>query len=74
MSLSGGVQLFAHDVRSTSTTQDHPLGALGVTKDGRKYRYAKAGATALDPGKLTVNSTIVESRKLCSSFSSCGWS
>lgn len=59
MSLSGGVQLFAHDILETSDTQAHPLGALGITKDGRKYRYARAGATALDPGKLTVNSTIV---------------
>ena len=59
MSLSGAVQIFAHDIHSTSTTQQHPLGALGMTKDGRKYRYIKAGGTDLDPGKLAVNPTIV---------------
>lgn len=55
--LSGGVQIFATDIDSNSVTQLHPLGTLGLTKDGRKYRYGKAGGSDLDPGKLTVAAT-----------------
>ena len=40
------------DVLSTSTTLKHDLGALGITTDGRKFRYCKAGGTALVAGKL----------------------
>lgn len=55
---SGALQLEAQDVRETSTTKQHPLGTRGFTNDGKVYRYAKAGATALDPGKLCVNADL----------------
>lgn len=46
------------DVRSTSTTKLATLGTL-ASPDGRRfYRYAQAGATDLDPGKLTVNADL----------------
>lgn len=57
MSLSGAVQIFASDVHSTSTSALHPLGTLGFTSDGRKYRYGGAGGADLDPGKLVVAAT-----------------
>ena len=59
MSLSGHVQLFASDTRDTGTSQLHPLGTMGATRDGRVYRYGEAGGADLDPGKLTVAATQV---------------
>ena len=35
-----------------SSTQKHPLGVMRPLADGRMYVYARAGATALAPGKL----------------------
>lgn len=50
----------AADVRTIGDTQVHALGARYVdAKAGRIYRYVKAGATALDPGKLVVNADLV---------------
>lgn len=44
------------DVRTTSTVRGGtPLGALAGLPDGRIYRWAQAGASAIDPGKLNVN-------------------
>jgi hypothetical protein len=34
------------------TTQKHPLGTLAYTRDGRVFRYAKAGGSALVTGNL----------------------
>lgn len=59
MSFSGPVQLFANDIRDTSSAALHPVGTLGITSDGRKYRYSKAGASDLAPGKLCVAATVV---------------
>lgn len=50
--------LTSTDLRVTTTTKTETLGAVGATADGRVYRYAKAGASALDPGKLTVNADL----------------
>lgn len=38
------------EVFSTSTTQVHALGECGMTQDGRKFRYCRAGATDLVVG------------------------
>lgn len=47
------------DIRTISSVQGGiEYGQLAVTADGRTYRFAKAGATALDPGKLTVNADV----------------
>lgn len=45
------------DIRTTTTDRVNgvKLGEVAVTVDGRVYRYAQAGGTDLDPGKLTVN-------------------
>lgn len=48
-------EITVQDVRTESETQQESLGAIAQTPDGRQYRYCKAGAVALDPGKLVVN-------------------
>lgn len=50
--LSGPVQVGAQKVRSSSADQMHKLGELVFANDGRAYRYAKAGGTALVVGDL----------------------
>lgn len=48
--LSGIPTIFGINPHTCSSTQDHILGSIGVGTDGRKYRYVKAGATALVAG------------------------
>src|SRR3990167_1572884 len=40
------------NIRGNSSVQECALGTKIVTSDGRAFRYVKAGATALVPGKL----------------------
>lgn len=47
-----GPMVVAQGLLVTSTTQQHALGELVQANDGRAYRYALAGATALVAGKL----------------------
>ena len=54
MSLSGATQIFSSDTRTETATAQHLVGQLGVTPDGRKYRYTKAGGSDLAPGKISV--------------------
>lgn len=56
--LSGPVQIFNINPLNTGTTQLHTLGTPGVTTDGRKYRYAEAGGTALVAGNLQMATDI----------------
>ena len=51
--------LVAADVVIGSTTQQHPLGTLGETPDGRRFRYCEAGGTALVAGTLQQQVAIV---------------
>lgn len=44
--------LYGIDTFSTSTLKDLPFGAIAFDSIGRKFRYAKAGATALVKGHL----------------------
>lgn len=50
--LTGSVQAAAQGIYTDSETALHNLGELVYTNDGRAFRYVKAGATALVPGKL----------------------
>src|SRR3990167_4754090 len=52
--MSPQVQLTAQAVRKTSATQNHVLGTVGQTPDGRVFRYAKAGAADIVAGNLLV--------------------
>lgn len=56
--LTGFLQLASQDIRKISDTKQHRLGAVGVTRDGRVYRYSQAGGTTLAPGKLAVAATV----------------
>jgi hypothetical protein len=49
---------FNQGVFVQSSTQKEELGALRVLRDGRKFRYAKAGASALGAGKLSISAAI----------------
>jgi len=44
------------DISVSTTSDGTQLGGLATTGDGRYFRYAKAGATALVPGKLQQSS------------------
>jgi len=50
-------QITDQDVRETTSSRVSGirLGDIAITGDGRWYRFAQAGATDLDPGKITVN-------------------
>lgn len=50
--LTGPVIVAAQGIYSESSTALHVIGEKMVTNDGRAFRYAKVGATALVPGKL----------------------
>lgn len=52
MSFPFTVPLTAREVRTPTSTQRAPLGTRGMTPDGRIFRYAQAGATALVKGLL----------------------
>lgn len=43
---------FTQDVGETSPAKREAVGALRITADGRKFRYAKAGAVGLSAGSL----------------------
>lgn len=52
MPFTGPLQIEMQDVRKTSTSKQHTLGAIAYTRDGREFRYALAGAVALVAGQL----------------------
>lgn len=43
---------FTQDVTETSPAKREAVGALRITADGRKFRYAKAGSAALAAGSM----------------------
>jgi hypothetical protein len=49
---------FQQGVFAQSATQKEELGALRILRDGRKFRYAKAGASNLAAGKLAVGAAV----------------
>lgn len=51
-SFSGGVQAVGLDLYESSTTQVHRLGERIETSDGRIFRYARAGGSALVAGNV----------------------
>lgn len=53
---SGFMQISPTDLRKTSATQNGiPIGTLGVTRDGRGFRWAKDDGTGLARARLAVN-------------------
>ncbi len=49
---------FSQGIMDISSTKKEALGTLRVLHDGRKFRYAYAGATALNAGKLGLAAAI----------------
>ena len=55
MSFPTTVYLSEEQIQSTSSTQKMPLGTRGCATDGRIFRYAQAGATALKAYRLCIS-------------------
>ena len=55
MSFPNTVQLSEEQTVTIASAQSVPLGTRGVTTDGRVFRYAQAGATALTAHKLVIS-------------------
>jgi len=53
--LASMLQVSPQDIFSYTSTQQTDLGTFAQTADGRRYRYVKAGGTALVVGKLQQN-------------------
>lgn len=49
---------FVQPLFATSATAKETVGTLRITKDGRKFRYAKAGTSALGAGKANIAAAI----------------
>lgn len=59
MSLASSIQISDQDINTISSVKNAELlGQVATTSDGRTYRYAKAGAAELAPGKLVVNADV----------------
>jgi len=50
--LSGVPVIYGIDPYSEETDPSHQLGSIGISNDGRKFRYAKVGASDLVAGEL----------------------
>jgi len=50
--LSAPLAIIGEDLTTSTTTQQHQLGAYAETTDGRGFRYFKNGAVAAVPGKV----------------------
>lgn len=57
--LTCDLQSIGQSLFSSSSDQAHQLGTKAVSPDGRVFRYVKAGAVALVPGKLQQGPAIV---------------
>ena len=59
MNLSGYTQVTGVQTQDYGSTQLHPLGTIGRTRDGRVFRYVKAGAVALTVGDFIQSPAVV---------------
>jgi len=51
---TGSPVIYGIHPHEDSTEQKHPVGTIGITNDGRTYRYCQAGGTALEPGTMCI--------------------
>ena len=63
MHFSGPTQITGIQTQEYGTTQLHPLGTIGETRDGRLFRYVKNGAVALTVGDFIQSSADVPNHK-----------
>lgn len=59
MALTTNQSVLDQDFNQISSTQQGILGTQAFTKDGRRFRYASAGASTLAPGKMNQAPAIV---------------
>jgi hypothetical protein len=57
--ISGPVQVLAQDIFTTSSVQQHQLGTVAFTADGRKFRYAAVNALTGGPTGTIAGVTLV---------------
>lgn len=57
--LTSGAEAISSELFSSSSVKQMSLGAVVHSNDGRKFRYVKAGGTALVPGKLQQAPAVV---------------
>ncbi len=50
--MTGPVMLESQDLYTADTVQNHPIGLMAFTRDGRYFRYSLVGASALVAGNL----------------------
>jgi hypothetical protein len=72
-SFSGGVQAVGLDLYDSSTTQVHRLGERIETTDGRIFRYAKAGGSALVAGNVLQAPAQVTTHKVMTPLGGGDW-
>lgn len=64
---SASVLLDTGEMFQQHTNKKHPLGTRGFTRDGRVFRYALNGATALSPGQV-IQAEAAESTVLAQEY------
>ena len=52
--MTGAPVIYGIKPHEDSSEQKHPVGTMGVSNDGRTYRYCQAGGTALEPGTMCI--------------------
>jgi hypothetical protein len=57
--ITSDIQVSPSELYAFTSTKGADLGARGVTGDGREFRYVKAGAVELVPGKLQQAPAVV---------------
>ena len=57
--MTGTLQILAQDLYTYNTVAQHTVGEKAVSRDGRTFRYVKAGAVALRPGDWLQSPAVV---------------
>ena len=63
--LGGYLELSNAEIKQTSAKRLLPVGTLAMTRDGRKFRYAKGGATDIVAYNLLVSADAVANHANC---------
>jgi len=61
--LTSPIQITPHDIFTESSRLETDLGQIAYTTDGRKFRYALAGASALVAGTLQQGPAIIDNHQ-----------
>jgi hypothetical protein len=61
--ISGIVTVSAQDIFTSSTTQQHQLGAVAQTADGRRFKYSQVGSVATVPARMYQSASQVAAHR-----------